>query len=100
MKYAFSTKIADTLSSGTCFFYYAPDEFVSQKYLSNNKAAITVTDKDNLQESLESALIDQELREKTVFNAKKLFNLNHNYKTNQQKFYNILEKVVHECNSN
>jgi hypothetical protein len=50
IKYSISTKIADTLASGTCLFAYGPAGVASIDYLKQNNAACVVTEKDNLPE--------------------------------------------------
>ena len=46
--YSVSTKIADSLASGTCIFAYGPAEIASIEYLVENKAAFCATDEREL----------------------------------------------------
>lgn len=90
MKHAFSTKIADSLASGTCFFVYAPEYIAFTKYLKNNNAAYVVTNKNNLNESLESLINDSELRQTYINTALQIANRRHNLDHNAIEFENIL----------
>lgn len=88
--YSISTKIADILASGTCIFAYGPKNIASMEYLAENSAAITVVDKNALQEKLKEALSNKELRGKTIENAKALAEKNHNSDMVSQKIEEII----------
>ncbi|MBQ6980261.1 MAG: hypothetical protein IJQ07_06420 [Clostridia bacterium] len=88
--YSMSTKIADILAAGTCIFAYGPKNIASIEYLAENSAAITATDKTDLKERLESALFSEELRERTIENAKALAEKNHNADMVSQKIEEII----------
>ena len=64
LQYAFSTKIADSLASGTCFLLYAPVEIAASQYLIRNNAAYVVSDENELKETLERLINDPESRNK------------------------------------
>ncbi len=94
LKYAFTTKIADSLSCGTCFFVYAPKELACTEYLLENECACVVTEKDKLKESLEKILTDEILRKKYIQNGLKIAGQNHDAKKNCEKFQKILTEAV------
>ena len=98
LKYAFSTKIADSLACGTPFLIYAPASLVETKFNIENKSAFCVVDKNNLKEELSKALFDETLRKKQVENAldiaSKYFNVDENIHT----FVNALENIYKEQN--
>ncbi len=94
LKYAFTTKIADSLSSGTCFFVYAPKDLACTEYLLKNECAYVVTDKDNLKKSLEQIFTDEDLRNKYIQKGLEIANQNHNSEKNCQKFQKILIEAV------
>ena len=48
--YSVSTKIADSLASGTCIIAYGPKEVASMAYLAENNAAFCITDDDDIVE--------------------------------------------------
>jgi len=75
--YSVSTKIADSLASGTCIFAYGPQEIASMSYLEKNKAAVCCTDENNLENTLRMLIADKELRNSCVKNALNLAQRNH-----------------------
>ena len=100
LKYAFTTKIADSLSSGTCFFVYAPEDLACSEYLIENKSAVVVTDKSKLKEALEEVLTNDKIRNEYIKKGIEIAELNHNSKKNCEKFQSILfEAVKNEGNA-
>ena len=77
VRYSVSTKIADSLMSGTCILAYGPEEIASIKYLSENKAAICVTSKIDLENELLKLINEPQIRNKVIENALKLAQSNH-----------------------
>lgn len=94
LKYAFSTKIADSLASGTCFMLYAPESMACSQYLLENEAAYVVTKRADLDETLRNIVKDVDSREKFLENAKHLVYQNHNAEINAEKFQDHLRKAV------
>ncbi len=94
LKHAFSTKIADSLASSTCFFVYAPHNLAGVKYLIEKNSACVVTNKQDLNESLKKLIKDKELRQSYIYNALKVVNSNHNAKVNAEKFKNLVCSVA------
>ena len=94
LKYAFSTKIADSLASGTCFLLYAPVEIAASQYLIRNNAAYVVSDENELKETLERLINDPESRNKYLLNARELVEENHVYSKNSEAFQRILKDAV------
>lgn len=99
LKYAFTTKIADILSCGTCFFVYAPEELACTEYLISNKCACVVSNEKDLMESLKRILSDKSLRDKYINKAKKVSELNHNTKRNCDKFELIVSEIIKNCDN-
>lgn len=95
-KYAFSTKIADCLKVGTCFFNYAPKELASSQYLINNDVACVVTEKDKLTETLFHLINDEKFRDQFVSHAVSLALKNHDSKRNGEFMAEIIRRVVYE----
>ena len=93
LKYAFSTKIADSLSSGTCFLLYAPKNLACTEYLEKNKCAHVVNNKDNLEKSLENIIKNSEEKNKYINNALEISNKNHNAEKNIKLFQETIEKL-------
>lgn len=90
LKYAFSTKIADSLASGCCFLLFAPEEFACTKYLKKYDSAFVVTKEEELGSTLKKIVTDESLRMRYIENAKKLAKKNHNIEVNKNKFHEIL----------
>lgn len=94
LKHAFSTKIADSLASGTCLFAYGPEDIASIQYLKENSAAHVVTQKSELKSALVEILTDEQLRNKYVERALDLARERHNPEINTKIFEEVVECVV------
>lgn len=92
LKYAFSTKIADCLSSGHPFIVLAPEEVASSKYLKKYNAAFVISDFRNIKHELEKFIYDDKMRSRTISNALKCVEKNHNHKKNSILLKKILNK--------
>lgn len=90
LKHAFSTKIADSLASGTLFFMYGPPELVSTKYLLENKVAVVVTEKKELEKKLKELILDKKINDKKVLKALEIVEKNHNIENNRKLFKEII----------
>jgi glycosyltransferase involved in cell wall biosynthesis len=90
LKHAFSTKIADSLASGTCFFVYAPESMACTEYFRGNNAACVVSHENELIESLENLFENKELRQAYIDRAKQVVNKRHNVNDNARKLKNII----------
>lgn len=96
IQYSVSTKIADSLMSGTCIFAYGPSEIASIKYLIDNDAAIFCTDKCDLEHSLKILLKDENKRKKVIHNALSLGKQNHSLDVTPITIRNELQCVCGE----
>lgn len=94
LRHAFSTKIADSLASGTCLFIYAPKNLACVKYLVEKEVACVVTNKKDLEESLKQLVKDKELRQSYIKNAVATVNSNHNADFNAEKFKDLVYSVT------
>lgn len=94
IKFGFSTKIADSLASGNCFLLYAPEHFACYRYLKNNHAAYTVSNKEVLRIMLKKLIENPALRGKYKEAALKLAERNHRVDKNNQKFQMLLCKLM------
>lgn len=94
LKHAFSTKIADSLASGTCFFVYAPENMACTKYLEEKEATCVLTNSTRLKETLETLINDKELRQSFINNALRLVHDNHKIDVNADKFKELIFNVV------
>ncbi len=90
LKYAFSTKIADSLASGACLFVYAPENMAVCQYLKDKNATVLITEKGELKEKISQALQDDVLASEFGKNGRKLALENHNILKNREKFQKII----------
>lgn len=77
VRYSVSTKIADSLASGTPMIAYGPENIASIEYLKENDAALVITREEDLKTSLQSFFENEEQRNKISSNAVKLARVNH-----------------------
>ena len=97
LRYAFSTKIADSLASGSCFLVYAPEKLACTEYLRRHDAAWVVTEPEKLRPVLEKLCSDRDARMKYVERAVLLAQENHTQEKNTAKFQKILFDCVNKC---
>lgn len=92
VRYSVSTKIADSLASGTCMLAYGPEDVASIAYLKENHAAVCITSPKELKDGLTALLTSEELRTEIVANALKLASENHRPDKNSQMIYRVLKQ--------
>ena len=97
LKYAFSTKITDSVCSGTPFLIYAPIEYEETLFLKNNKCAFVANNRKELEFVLADALFDHKKRKEIVSNARLIKD---SYFTNKGEFKKIVEEALNESNPN
>lgn len=85
-KYAFSTKIADSLATGNCLIVYAPDTVAVCEYLKETKAAVLINDRESLRYKLQYLFSHDQYRHLIERNARKLACLNHSSLKNSERF--------------
>lgn len=95
--YSVSTKIADSLASGTCILAYGPPEVASIEYLENNDAAFCATD-ENLFSVLRELVTNKDERSKKIANALNLANRNHTSQKNCDMLENTMKEVLQNEN--
>lgn len=88
LQYGFTTKIADSLACGTCFFVYAPEELACTQYLKG--ITCTVSEKSQLKQKLSELLEDDALRAKYILNGLETVEKNHRMDKNCDRFQKIL----------
>ncbi len=97
VKYSFSTKIADSLSSGKPLLAYGPKNVASIDFLLRNQCAMCATSKSELEQCLikiASSKNLKEIREKQLNVAKIYHNKNKNIKQIQQILQNTIDKKI------
>lgn len=94
LKYAFSTKIADSIASGKLFILYASDSIACAKYILDSKAGAYVRNKDELIEVLTTVISVKAYRDKILDNAEKVALENHNKDNNSKRMHALVCNVV------
>lgn len=90
LKYAFSTKIADSLAAGSCLFLYAPENMAISQYLNGKNAAELITEQSNLEMQIRNVLINSEISKTYAKNGRELALKNHNISINKNIFQMLL----------
>lgn len=93
VRYSVSTKIADSLASGTPLIAYGPADVASIEYLKTHNAALVVSSEDALAERLTSFFEDATLRETIRENALCLARKNHIKTDGGESLKDILESL-------
>ena len=96
IKYGFTTKIADSLMSGRCFFVYAPDYVACYEYIKSINSECVASNTQEMKEKLTTLLQNPELRMKCIENNKRYALLNHHPSINEKKINKILETIVNK----
>jgi len=94
LKYGFSTKIADSVSSGRCFIIYSSPEVAGAKYIQDTRAGWFADNVDDLKTVILSVLLDADNRENVLVRAKRISFENHNVNNNCDKFKQALLSVL------
>lgn len=94
VQYSMSTKVADSLASGTCFFVYGSEELASVKYLKDNDVAIVATSKHELEVKLTELVQDENVRYRLISKAIKLAKKNHIATVNSSEFKNRCKEAL------
>ena len=89
LRYAFSTKIADSLACGRPFLVYSSREYPFVNYLAEHKCAHIASSPEELYHIL-TACKDRAFCDSTLDNAHKLANENHSVRTNAEEMHQIL----------
>ncbi len=94
VRYSLSTKIADSISSGTGLLAYGPAEAASMDYLIRNEAAFTATSPEELREVLPRLFTDEAEYRRITGNAKALARKNHTPEMTQETVRKALSEAA------
>ena len=94
LKYAFSTKVADSLASGNCLIVYAPKTIAVSQYLDGKQAAVLITDPEDLERALGEVLRDDGLRQEIAAAGRKLAVEHHSLRKNRAIFQKSMREVM------
>ena len=93
IKHGFSTKIADSLASGTCFVIFAPEMLSCTKYIKANDCGCVITDEKELKDSLAEIINNKDLQNKYIKNALNVVEKNHNLLKNKERMAEIINSL-------
>ena len=96
LKYAFSTKIADSLASGKCFLVYAPGDMACSEYLRKNQAAYVAGNAEELEAILQTLWKEPKARNVYIDNALQLVQQRHDAEKNARQFEKVLFESIKE----
>lgn len=94
LKYAFSTKIADSLATGNCLIVYAPKSIAVSKYLEDKNSSVLIHRKQDIKTILEKVFNDSEYTENICHNGRNLALMNHSVEKNRQKFQMEILRMI------
>ena len=94
LRYGFSTKIADSVSSGTCFVLYAPSHIACAQYIQSTKSGWFADNRDDLRRCVEEILNNDSKRKAVLENAKRTAEANHSLLKNSRVFQQIICDIV------
>lgn len=93
LKYGFSTKIGDSISSGRCFVMYSSLDIAGAKYIIETGSGWVADNKKDLTNVIKSILTNENNRNKVLKQAKEIANLNHSINNNCDRFKHALLTV-------
>ena len=93
VRFSVSTKIADSLASGTALLAFGPAEVASMEYLIENEAAFCATSAEELTEVLKELITNKDKKEKIISNALESAKKNHDSKKNSVMMKETLEEA-------
>lgn len=88
--HGFSTKVADSLASGTCLVLYVPAHITCAKYIKENDCALVISEPSKLKDRLAEIIEDKEKRDYYVERAIMVAKSNHSAEKNRKKFADLL----------
>lgn len=94
LRYAFSTKIADSICSGRNFIVFAPETLACSQYILKTGAGWFAGDKAGLENVLRDALTDAASRKKKRDCSQTAARQNHTASKNQQRFLDALKSLL------
>ena len=92
--YSVSTKIADSLASGTPILAYGPSEVASIEYLRKNNSAFCANSESELENVLSLLISNEEKRKEIIENALNLAKKNHDSEANCQMIRDVLREII------
>lgn len=94
IRYGFTTKIADSLMSGRCFFVYAPEYVACYDYIKSINPECAASNAQEMSNKITTLLKSSELRMQCIDNYKRYAQQNHHPFVNEQKIKRVLTTVT------
>lgn len=94
LRYGFTTKVADSISSGHCFLMYSSTDVAGAKYLIDTQAGWYAGDLDTLKAQIVDILHNPAHRVAVLANAKSVAQTNHNVEKNKQRFMDLITDII------
>ena len=96
VKYSISTKIPDSLASGTCLLAYGPRDVASINYLDSHSCAFVAETEDELRECIYRLFHDAASRDYMIENAQRLAQTNHDPEGIPVYIRNCLNSIIYD----
>ena len=94
LRYGFSTKIADSISSGHPFLIYSSPEIAGARYIIETGSGWHAKDIRELKEIIQSILTDETERSKVLGKAKVIAQKNHDVEKNARTFTEYITNLI------
>lgn len=94
--YGFTTKIADSVSSGHPFIMYSSPEIAGAQYIIETSSGWHAKDTQELRNHIQTILSDESARLRVRANAERISDQNHNIQKNRIRFHEILLNVIND----
>lgn len=91
--HGFSTKIPDSLASGTCFVLFAPEHISCAKYIKEKDCAVLISDEAQLKDKLAEIIDNKDRRSYYIERAIKIAEENHSAEKNREKFACLINNL-------
>jgi glycosyltransferase involved in cell wall biosynthesis len=91
--HGFSTKVADSLASGTCLVLYVPAHITCAKYVKENDCAVVISEPSYLKDKLAEIIDDKEKRSYYIERAIMVAERNHSADKNRKKFTELVNSL-------
>lgn len=94
LKYGFSTKIADSISSGKCFVMYSSPNIAGADYIVKTGAGWFASNKEELKYSINTIIGDEKERKRVLSQARLVAETYHQVQYNCDMFRQVLDDII------
>ncbi len=96
LRYGFSTKIADSISSGHPFLMFSSSKIAGAKYIIETGAGWFAENRNDLKDTIIKILSDNNCRDKVLLRAQQVAKTNHSITNNSIVFNNAIQRVFEQ----